>query len=356
MTDAPNPVLAEIWRGDLLECVHRGTAVVARASGEIVEAWGDPARVVLPRSACKMLQALPLVESGAADAAGLGARHLALACASHQGAAVHVGLAANWLREVGLAEADLRCGAHKPNDREERVALARAGAAPTQLHNNCSGKHCGMLTLNRHLGGDPEYLDIDHPVQVAIRAAIAEVAGEEPAGHAIDGCSAPNFALSLGAFATALARFADPSGLGGRRGEAAERLTEAMRLHPELVAGEGRACTALMRAGTEAEHRDPTAAQQAKGFTGINRRIARFAVKTGAEGVFAAILPEKGLGIALKIDDGATRGSEAAMAALLARHGALEPDDPAVTALAAAPQRNWRGIETGSVRAHASLW
>lgn len=332
MTDADAPVLAEVWRGAFLECVHRGAAVVARPDGTVVEAWGAPARVVLPRSSCKMLQALPLVESGAADAAGLGPERLALACASHQGAEAHVGRVRAWLAEIGCTEDDLRCGAHPPLGAEARAAMRAAGARPGQAHNQCSGKHTGFLTLARHLGAGPEYDAPDHPVQRAVREAIEAAAGEATAGHATDGCSAPNFAVSLGGLATAMARFAAPEGLGPARAAAARRLTGAMAAHPELVAGEGRATTDLIRACE-----------------------GRAVVKSGAEGVFVAILPGAGLGIALKIDDGADRGSEAAIAALLARHGALGRGHPAYAAHADRPLVNWRGIDCGRVRAAGTL-
>ena len=333
MTQPANPVLAEVWRGEILDCVHRGTAVVATASGEVVEAWGDPARVVLPRSSCKMIQALPLVESGAADAAGLGAEHLALACASHQGAMVHTGLASRWLAGIGLAEPDLRCGAHQPKDAAARHGLRERHAAPNQFHNNCSGKHCGFLTAIRHLGGGPEYVDLDHPLQQAVRLATEEVAGETVSGFAFDGCSAPNFAVSLNGLAAAMARFATAeASFSGARASAARRLREAMAAHPVLVAGEGRSCTDLIRACA-----------------------GRAVVKTGAEGVFIAMLPERGLGIALKIDDGNARGSEAAMAALLARFGALEREHPAYAALADAPILNCRGFAHGHLRAADTL-
>ena len=290
MNEQVNPVLAEVWRGGILECVHRGTAVVATASGEVVEAWGDPARVVLPRSSCKMIQALPLVETGAADAAGLGPRHLALACASHRGMAVHTELASVWLAGLGLGEADLRCGVHAPNDPDTRHALRMGGIAPDQFHNNCSGKHCGMLTTNRHLGGGPEYVEPESPVQQAVRQATEEATGEAIAGFAIDGCSAPNFAVSLRGLATAMARFATAeTSFTGARAGAARRLCEAMAAHTELVAGDGRPTTELIRACR-----------------------GRAVVKTGAEAVYTAILPQAGLGIALKVDDGNSRGSEAA--------------------------------------------
>lgn len=328
-----SPVLVEVWRGPVLESVHRGAVAVATPAGEIVAGWGDSDRVILPRSAIKMVQALPLVESGAADSAGLGTEHLALACASHTGGAVHTGLAARWLAAIGRAEPDLRCGAHPPADAEAHAALIRRGALPNQLHNNCSGKHCGFLTLAGRLGGGPEYVAPDHPVQRAVRDAIAEVSGAEISDFAIDGCSAPNFALPLSVLARAIARFARPQeSLPGRRGEAAGRLVGAMAAHPELVAGEGQAVTRLIR--------------------GARRRAV---VKSGAEGVFTAILPVAGLGIALKIDDGAGRAAAAAMAALLVRFGALERDDPAA-ALADAPLLNCRGIVHGRLRAVTELF
>jgi L-asparaginase II len=324
-----SPVLAEIWRGEILECVHRGAAVVATASGEVVEAWGEARRVVLPRSACKMIQALPLVESGAADAAGLGVEQLALACASHKGTGQHTGLARRWLEGLGLSERDLRCGVHPPNDPETRHALRIAGVEPDQTHNNCSGKHCGMITASRHLGGGAEYIDLAHPVQQAVRLALEEVTGEAVAGYAIDGCSAPNFAVPLSGLATAMARFATAgTSFTGARAAAAQRLREAMAAHPVLVSGEGGPTTRLIRA--------------CKG---------RAVVKSGAEGVFVAMLPEKGLGIALKVDDGNGRGSDAAMAALLARYGALDRDDPVYLALADAPILNARGFAHGHLRA-----
>ena len=331
MTDTP--VLAEVWRGELLECVHRGTAVVCRPDGQIIDAWGDPTRRILPRSSCKMVQALPLVESGAADRAGLTDRHLAFACASHNGAAVHTDLADAWLADLGLGDDDLRCGTQIPADEAARHGLRAANTAPCQVHNNCSGKHSGMLTLSRDLGGGSEYIELGHPVQQAIQAATAETAGEELTGHAIDGCSAPNFVVTLQGLATAMAGFAAPDqAFSGARVDAAARLRNAMMAHPVLVAGEGRACTDLMRAAA-----------------------GKAAVKTGAEGVFCAILPELGLGIAIKIDDGSTRGSHAAIAALMARYGVLSMDDPVFKSLADAPLLNRRNVDCGRIKASADL-
>ncbi|MEM6489715.1 MAG: asparaginase [Pseudomonadota bacterium] len=336
----PGPVFVEVWRGGFLEAVHRGSLAVCTPEGALVEALGDIERPILPRSAVKMLQALPLVESGAADAVGLDAPTLALACASHSAAPVHTAMVHRWLAHLGTDVSALRCGAHPPKDPAARRALLCAGQPPGQEHNNCSGKHCGMLTLSRHLGAGPAYVEPDHPVQRAIRAALAETAGCEPAGYGIDGCSAPNFALSLRAIATALARLARPraaaAALGPTRAAAAERLVAAMAAHPVLVAGEERANTALLRA---ASHQG---------------RI-RAVVKSGAEGSYTAILPERGLGVALKIEDGGDRASAAAMAAVLARLGAVAADDPRVAGLTAQTLTNANGWRIGTLCAAATL-
>ncbi|EYD74593.1 Hypothetical protein of L-Asparaginase type 2-like superfamily [Rubellimicrobium mesophilum DSM 19309] len=316
----------ELWRGDILESVHFGHAVVCNGAGEAVMAWGDPDLITYPRSSAKMIQALPLVESGAADMVRLGEEQLALACASHRGAAMHTTRVAAWLQGLGLGEGDLRCGSHMPSDREAAESLVRAAERPCQIHNNCSGKHAGFLTLTRHLGAGPEYVEIDHPVQRAARAAFEETSGETSAGWGVDGCSAPNFAASLTGIARAMASFATAGSRGGARAEAQRRLVAAMVAHPELVSGEGAACAALMRACG-----------------------GRAAVKTGAEGVYVGILPDLGLGVALKIADGATRASEAVIAALLVRLGVLEAGHPVAQRLSSGEQRNWRGIPTGRI-------
>jgi len=315
--------MAEIWRGGILESVHPGHAVICDGAG-VVQAWGDPDAVILPRSSCKMVQALPLLESGA----DLSQKQMALVCASHQGAALHTGHVARWLADLGLRESDLRCGTHEPYDRTERDRLIVAGEGPCQLHNNCSGKHAGFLMLNQRMKGDAEYVDPAHPMQVAIRQAFEEVTGEASPGYGIDGCSAPNFATSVHGLARAMAAFAGATGTGDARDRAMFALTRAMSAHPDLVAGEGRACTELMHA-----------------------MGGRVAIKTGAEAVFVAIVPELRMGIALKITDGGTRGAEAAIAALLVRQGVLDADHPATLKRLNAVQRNWRGIETGVIRA-----
>lgn len=319
--------MAEVWRGNMVESLHLGDAVIVGGTGEVVQAWGDPDLTIYPRSSCKMIQALPLVESGAE----LTTEQLALACASHNGAEIHVSRVRAWLESLGLGESDLRCGAHEPTDRDERDRLIRARQAPCQIHNNCSGKHAGFLTLTRRLRAGTEYVDADHPVQRLVRAAFEEVTGAPSPGWAVDGCSAPNFQTTLAGLARAMAAFATARE-GSARGTAMVRLRQAMMAHPELVAGEGRSCTQLMRA-----------------------MEGRAAVKTGAEAVFVGIVPERGLGIALKMRDGGTRGAECAITALLCGLGLLDPEDPAARARMNSVQRNWRGIETGMIRPAAGL-
>jgi len=314
--------MTEIWRGPFLESAHLGHAVVCDDSGQIVESWGDPDLVVLSRSSAKMIQALPLIESGAADAAGLTEAQLSFACASHAGMPIHTNMARDWLKSLEMDQTHLRCGSHYPYDRDTEVAMIEAHETPCQLHNNCSGKHSGFLTLAKHLGAGPEYIDPDHPVQKAVLEAFERMTGEASPGFGIDGCSAPNFASTLHGMARAMALFAaSPSG------SAQARLHEAMRKHPEYVAGNGHACTELMRACN-----------------------GKAAIKTGAEGFYNAILPEKKLGISLKIVDGTTRASECAIAALLVKYGALEPDHPTTLTVMNAPIRNRRDIQTGWIR------
>ncbi len=323
-------VMVEVLRGSLVESLHRGHAVVCDARGGIRAAWGDPGAMIYPRSSSKMLQALPLVESGTP---GLDEERLALACSSHQGATMHVSRVGTWLAEMGLRPDDLCCGPQIPDDPAERGRMREGFEPPDAIHNNCSGKHAGFLALTRHLGADPDYIRIDHPVQQAVRTAFEEMTDAPSPGWGIDGCSAPNFATTVSGLARAMARMADPTGLGAARGSAARRLVAAMIAHPLLVAGEGLACSELMAA------------------TG-----GRVAVKTGAEAVFVAILPEQGLGVALKIEDGTMRAAECAIAAILARLGVLDPRHPAVARRVTPPVLSRRNEHAGEIRPAPGFW
>lgn len=332
MTD---PVLVELTRGDWVESRHRGAIAIADAAGRLVWSVGDVERPVFARSALKMFQALPLVETGAADAYGLGDAELSLACASHSGEPVHVETVGRWLAHIGCDETCLACGAHPPVNEAANRALILVGRSPSRLHNNCSGKHTGFLSVARHLGLDIDgYERPDHPVQRLALSAMAEMAGIAPDSMwiAIDGCAAPAAAFPLAGLARAVARIADPSGLAPDRAAAARRLDAAVKAEPLMVAGTGRACTTIVRA--------------AKGAA---------SVKTGAEGVFVAALTDLGLGVALKVDDGAGRAAEALIAALLAGLGVVPAQDPAIAALAQAQVLNTRGRVVGARRVAAGV-
>jgi L-asparaginase II len=306
---------------------------VADASGRLRLSIGDVERPVFPRSALKPIQAVPLLESGAADAFGLSDEELALACASHSGEPRHTTRIAAWQERIGCSAADLACGPHRPMHEPTATAMIRIGEKWTPLHNNCSGKHTGFMTLARGMGADVAgYQDLRHPVQRAVEQTLKEMAGIlGPLPHGIDGCTVPNFALPLAALARAMAGFADPGALGSDRAKVCARVLRAMTANPDLIAGTGRPCTLLMRQAPD------------------------IAVKTGAEGVYAAILPTLGLGVALKIDDGAGRAAETAIAAVLIALGAVT-DEAAAHALAHAPVLNTRGVTVGERRVPQGLF
>ncbi|HML06655.1 MAG TPA: asparaginase [Xanthobacteraceae bacterium] len=332
MTD---PILVEVVRGQLVESRHRGAVAIADADGAPVLSVGDGTMPVFPRSAVKALQALPLVESGAADRYGFGNEELALACASHSGEPGHVEVVARMLAKAGLDQSALRCGAHWPISQQAAHELARTGT-PSALHNNCSGKHAGFLCLARSMGVDyVDYWRPQHPVQLRVRAVLEDMTGAVlSAEHcAVDGCSVPTWAVPLQNLAHAFAKFGTGHGLAPARAVAAVRLRAACAQKPWHVAGTGRFGTDIMRLLGE-----------------------RVFVKTGAEGVFCGALPGRGLGIAIKCDDGAGRAAEAVMAAVIARFLPLGDAERAALARFAHPvQRNWNGIEVGALRVTEAL-
>lgn len=331
-----DPILVEIMRGDHVESVHRGAVAVCDADGGLVMEIGDVAQHVFPRSAVKAMQALPLVESGAADALGFGDRELALACASHRGEACHVEMAGAMLGRVGLDGEALECGVHWPLNHDATVELARAGHQPSALHNNCSGKHSGFLCTCRHLRLEHRgYVGFDHPMQGMIREAMQDVTGVVHDGHnsATDGCSIPTYAIPLESLAAGFARMAAGQGLGAMRATAARRLLAACMAEPFFVSGTDVADMALMQASP-----------------------GRIFVKSGAEGVFCAALPEHGLGIALKCDDGTGRAGELMIAAVLAK---LFRQDVALSAalagLASPDVKTRKDVPVGKVRPTGAL-
>jgi L-asparaginase II len=330
-----NPLLVEVARGGMVESSHRGAVAVVDPEGRRVLALGDVARAVYPRSAIKPLQALVLVESGAADRFGLGPEELAIACASHGGEEGHVATVTRMLRLAGLDPSALKCGIHWPLHQPAAQALARSGNVATALHNNCSGKHAGFLCAACALGADrASYVEPSHPVQRAVKAALEDLAGFSIPDRAcaVDGCSVPTWALPLEAVARAFARFGTGKSLGPKRAAAARRLREACAQKPWHVAGTGRFCTELM-----------------------GRFGARILIKSGAEGVCCAALPEQGLGIAVKCDDGAGRAAEVMMAATLARFLATDADRAALDKFIRRPLQNWNDIVVGEIRPAALL-
>ncbi|MFB2550949.1 asparaginase [Ensifer soli] len=331
-----SPVLVEATRGGRVESRHRGSVAIVDGDGARVFALGAVSDPVFPRSACKAMQALPLVESGAADAYGFGDAELALACASHNGEPEHVALAGRMLQVAGLQAEALECGAHWSFDQPTLIGQARSLDRPTALHNNCSGKHAGFLCAACHSGMEPRgYVAYGHPLQAEIRSAMEDLTGTliDADRCGIDGCSIPTYAVPLDRLAHGFARMATGIGLGRLRAEASRRLIAACMAEPFYVAGTKRACTTLMRLAP-----------------------GRIFVKTGAEGVFCAAIPEKGLGIALKCEDGATRAAEAMVAAVLAR---CLRDDPALEAALLAEanrtMRNWNGTAVGEIRVSDAL-
>jgi L-asparaginase II len=325
-----NPILVEVMRGELVESRHRGAVAVADAEGRIVLALGDAEAPVFPRSAVKALQAVPLIETGAADRYGFGDEELALACASHSGEPAHVAGVERMLAKAGLSASALSCGAHWPISQAAAFALARTGT-PSALHNNCSGKHAGFLCAACARGVDHVgYWQPDHPVQREVRAVLEDFTGAKLTAErrAIDGCSVPTWAIPLEDLAHGFAKFGTGHLLAPERAKAAARLRAACTQKPWYVAGTSRFCTEIMQ------------------LFG-----ARVFVKTGAEGVYCGALPEQGLGIAVKCDDGAARAAQAIMATLIVRFLPLGDEERAALApFLHTVLRNWNGFEVGAIR------
>jgi L-asparaginase II len=327
-----NPVLAEVTRGNTVESRHRGSVIVLDADGGVVFSAGDVERPVFPRSAVKAIQALPLFESGAADRYGLTEAEIALAVASHSGEPLHAETSLAMLKKAGRDAGCLECGAHWPMNEAAARAIARAGAEPSALNNNCSGKHAGFVCLACGLDEDPAgYVKAGHAVQQAVRGALEGVTGAAHSSDRMgtDGCSIPSYAVPLKALALGFARLGTGHGLGPERAKAAARIRKAVAAHPFMVAGTGRFDTRAMEQLRE-----------------------RAFIKTGAEGVYCGALPEFGYGIALKCDDGAGRAAEVVMATLIARFLPLnEAEATAFAPLRESVLKNWNGIEVGRVRA-----
>jgi L-asparaginase II len=344
-TDAPGPaVLVEVTRGAVAESSHRGHVVAVEPDGRVVAYLGAPETVTYLRSASKPHQALPLVESGAADRFGFDEREIAIACGSHSGEPMHTETVARMLRKLGLDESALKCGAHEPYSEETARLLRERGEKPSQLHNNCSGKHAGMLALALHLDAPLEkYDELSSPVQLAIGRVIEQFSDTTLKDIAVgtDGCGVPSFGVAVRAMALMAARLVGPrEGWDAGPREACSRIVSAMRRHPEMIEGTGEMDTEIML-----------------------RTKGRLVSKVGAEGVYTAgVLPceewPRGLGVALKLEDGdgEERARPVAAVETLRQLGVLRADElEALSRFAGAELCNHRGDRVGEVRAAFKL-
>ena len=339
-----NPLLVEVLRGATVESAHVGAFAVTDAYGCMVASLGDIHRPIFPRSAVKVLQALPLLTSGAADRLQLTDAELAIACASHNGEPEHVATALGMLKKAGLDADALECGTQWPAREMVLRGMFSRHEQAGPLHNNCSGKHAGFVCvacqLALHQGSEPGefargYILPDHPVMREVSAALAATTDTDlsrvPVGT--DGCSIPTYAIALRQLALAFARVGTGQGLSAERAKAARRLRQAVAREPFMVGGSGRFDTLVMQQLGE-----------------------RVFCKIGAEGVYCASFPELGFGVALKIDDGTARAAEVAMAALIETFVPLNEADAALMAtLSATALKNWNGIDVGRLRASEAL-
>jgi len=343
--DIPVPApLVKVTRGAITESRHRGHVVAVDGDGRVVALLGAPETVSFLRSACKPQQAVPLVASGAAARFRLDDKELALACASHNGEPAHTQTALSMLRKIGLDASALRCGPQEPYSEEAAESLRERGEEPDALHNNCSGKHAGMLALAVHMGAPvEEYERPEHPVQLEVARAVARFAGlpVEDIAVGVDGCAVPTFGVTVRAMALMAVRLVAPEAAwDGATKQACRRLVAAMLAHPEMVEGDGELDTELMRAGR-----------------------GRLVSKVGAEGVYtASVLPSerwpRGLGLAFKLEDGDRKDRARPPVAVecLRQLGVL--DDADVRALgkfSGETLKNHRGDEVGEVRADFEL-
>lgn len=332
--------LVEVTRGEIVESIHYGAFCVADRKGRLLAQAGDPELITYPRSSLKPFQALPLIEGGGVDFFGLTGEEIAVVCASHAGTAFHQSVIAGMHQKIGITESELACGVHFPYDVETREAMKLANQSPTTLHHNCSGKHTGMLAYAQMRGFSTEmYLDPQHPVQIAIRETLAEMVTMAPEDMPVgtDGCSSPIYGVPMAGMAQAVAKMADPVGLGAARISACRTITTAMIAHPIMVAGPGQFDTDLMIAA---------------GGKVFN--------KGGAEGYhIIGILPgaihaaSSGIGIAIKISDGDPHGRARSSVSLTILRALGVLDENALARLDAygnVTVRNWRKIPVGEVR------
>ncbi|MFS4457615.1 asparaginase [Bdellovibrio sp. HCB2-146] len=327
---ARQPLIVEVTRGPVVESLHQVMAVVTNELGSVTNWWGNPQFLTLPRSAIKMLQALPLLESGAAEKYGLDDKMIALACSSHHGEKDHLAVLAKWMEVIHSTETAFVCGPHLPYDQTAAHDMIRRGHKPTPLCNNCSGKHLGIISTCLHLGESPAGYDkYEHNAQKRLRKALTETMKFDHAktAYGTDGCGIPTYAVPLQAIATGMSALINPKETGVRK-SAAEHVLRAVKAYPFYVAGSDDFTTSV-----------------------IEKSQGRAIIKGGAEGVFAGVLPEKKLAFAVKTADGAGRAAQVATAALLLQLGGLtEAEFKSLSKFTMPSVTNWKGDVVGQLR------
>ena len=329
-------IAIELWRQERMESRVSADVAVVDSLGHMRYWFGNPERATFWRSSAKPFQGMPIIESGAAERFHFGSREVAITCASHGGEPMHVELVQDLLNRIEARPEDLICGVHPPSHRDSALALVAQGQEPFVLHNNCSGKHTGMLTLARALNAPLEgYHRPEHAVQKAIRQNVAYMAGlsEESLYTGTDGCGVPTFYLPLSRMAYSYARLVDPRGLEPAKAASAMIVAEAMRMHPELVSGTGRLEVTLAEA---TQH--------------------RFVSKGGAEAVFCLGILDKGLGLAVKVDDGNSRVIPTLVASTLEQMGVLSIEERVALQRFLHPEiKNHAGTVVGDIRSVMTL-
>ncbi len=328
-----NPVLVHVSRGGIVESLHRGRYAIVDVADTVREQVGDCDTPTYPRSSVKIFQALPMILSNAHKQYGLSDAEIAITCASHRGETAHVATVTSILHKAGLTVDDLECGIHAPTHRPSADAVVGGGGAFSPLHNNCSGKHAGMLIYAKKMGWDTQgYIHPKHPVQRHIRQHLGDICGYDmqtsPSDR--DGCSVPTWALPLRHLAYGFACVADPdASLPPAVATAVKTLTDAVAKHPFMVAGTNQCCTDVM--------------------TVLGKKAF---VKGGAEAMYLAALPAYGIGIAIKVDDGSARAVNVILLRLLEKVGALSAQDKHALMCHYQPSiTNCNGYTVGSVTA-----
>lgn len=325
------PVLVEVLRGPVVESVHQVVAVVANEAGSVTHYWGHPQYLTFPRSCIKMLQAIPLVETGAAQKFELDDKMIALACASHSGEEFHIQTLQHWAEKVGFKESQLVCGPHWPYNENSARTMARRNQEPGEFCNNCAGKHSGIVTTCLHLGEDiTNYQDYAHPAQKRLRDVLTETmkVDHSKSAHGTDGCGIPTYAVPLQSIATGMATFVNPK-VSPKRKETVDRILRAVRSYPEYVSGSNDVFSVDV----------------------VTKTQGRVIVKGGAEGVFTGILADKKITFAVKCIDGSARAARVVAAALISQFAGLSAEEAAFLKSHLNPEiKNWKGDVVGQLR------